>query len=171
MVEVEVAIMAFKLSSYKVMAVGVVMGLAAAAVQAYLKVQPEANGISFIGHPADLLDWMTNKLGTNWPVKPSFLVYPALTVVGVLIGSLAAASRHKELRIQPGPVRKKFAAVIFGFLIANFGLLLGSCPIRASLLVAYGSGLAAVGLAAIVGGVIIAIVYSRIKAKKGAIVQ
>ncbi len=163
--------MKIKLSSYKVMAVGLVIGLAAAAVQAYLKVRPEANGLSFIGHPADLLDWGLNKLGTKFPVKEDFLVYPALTVVGVLIGSLIAAGRHKELRLQPGPVRNKFAAIVFGFIIANFGLLLGSCPIRASLLVAYGSGLAAIGLAAIVGGVLLAIVYSRLKAKKGAIVQ
>ena len=163
--------MAIKLSSYKAMAVGAVMGLAAAAVQAYFQVRPEANGISFIGHPADMLNWLTNKLGTNFPVTEEFIKYPVLTVVGVLIGSLAAASRNKELRIQPGPVRKKAAAVIFGFLIANFGLLLGSCDIRAALLVAYGSGLAAVGLAAIAAGILLAIVYSRLKAKKGAVVQ
>jgi len=163
--------MKIKLSSYKVMAVGLVMGLSAAAVQAYLKVRPEANGISFIGHPSDLLNWGLNKLGTSFPVREEFLIYPALTVVGVLIGSLAAASRHKELRIQPGPVRKKFAAVILGFLIANFGLLLGSCPIRAALLVSYGSLLAGVGLAAIAGGILLAILYSRLKAKKGAVVQ
>lgn len=163
--------MAIKISSYKVMAVGAVMGLAAAAVQAYLKVRPEANGISFIGHPSDLLNWSLNKAGTSFPVREEFLIYPALTVVGVLIGSVIAASRHKELRLQPGPVRKKFGAVILGFLIANFGLLLGSCPIRASLLVAYGSGLAAIGLAAIAGGILLAIVYSRLKAKKGVIVQ
>ena len=163
--------MKIKLSSYKVMGVGLIMGLAAAAVQAYLGVRPEANGISFIGHPTDLLDWGLNKLGTNFPVKEDFVVYPALTVVGVMVGSLIAAGRHKELRLQPGPVRKRLAAVTFGFMIANFGLLLGSCPLRASLLVAYGSGLAAVGLTAIVIGVLLAIVYSRIKAKKGAIVQ
>jgi hypothetical protein len=163
--------MKIKLTSYKVMAVGLVMGLAAAAVQAYLKVQPEANGISFIGHPADLLDWGLNKLGTNFPVKEAFLVYPALTVVGVLAGSAVAARRNRELRVQTGPVRNKFAAVILGFIIANAGLLLGSCPIRVSLLVGYGSGLAAIGLAAIATGVVLAIVYSRIRARKGVVVQ
>ena len=163
--------MIVKLSSYKVLAVGLVMGLAAAAVQAYFKVQPEANGISFIGHPSDLLNWVLNKLGTDFPVREEFLVYPALTVVGVLVGSLAAASRHKEVRIQPGPVRKKFAAVIYGFLIANFGLLLGSCDIREALLIAYGSALAVIGLAAIAAGILLAIFYSRFKAKKGAVVQ
>ena len=61
--------------------------------------------------------------------------------------------------------------MIFGFLIANFGLLLGSCDIRAALLVAYGSGLAAVGLVAIAAGILLAIAYSRMKAKKGAVVQ
>jgi hypothetical protein len=163
--------MAIKLSSYKVMGVGAIMGLAAAAVQAYLKVQPEANGISFIGHPADLLNWMTNKLGTKFPVPEEFLVYPALTVVGVVIGSIVAASRNKELRLQPGPVRQKFAALIFGFLIANFGLLLGSCDIRAALLVSYGSVLGAIGLATIAAGILLAIFYSRLRARKGVIVQ
>jgi hypothetical protein len=163
--------MKLRLGSYRVFVVGVVMGLAAAVVQAYFKVLPEANGISFIGHPADLLNWITNKLGTNFPVTEEFITYPVLTVIGVLIGSLLAASRNKELRIQTGPVRQKFAAVIFGFLIANFGLLLGSCDIRAALLLAYGSGLAAIGLAAIAGGILLAIVYSRIKAKKGVVVQ
>jgi len=158
-------------ASNRVLLVGAVMGLAAAAVQAYIKIQPEANGISFIGHPADLLDWMTNKLGTSWPVNQDFLKYPVLTVVGVLIGSLAAASRNKELRLQPGPVRKIFAALIFGFLIANFGLLLGFCDIRASLLVAYGSVVGAIGMAAIVVGILAAIAYSRLKARKGPVVQ
>lgn len=163
--------MKISLGSWKVFAVGIAMGLAAAAVQAYLKVQPEANGISFVGHPADLLDWITNKLGTAWPVNPDFIKYPVLTVVGVLIGSLVAASRNKELRLQPGPVRNALAAAIFGFLLANFGLLLGFCDIRASLMVAYGSALAAVGLAAIVFGILLAIVYSRLSAKKGAVVR
>jgi hypothetical protein len=158
------------LGSYKVLGIGVIMGLAAALVQAYLDVQPEANGISLVGHPADLLNWLTNKLGTSFPVTEAFLKYPVLTVAGVLIGSLFAASRNKEVSLQPGPVRHSFDAIAFGFLVANFGLLLGSCDIRLTLLVSYGSVLATVGLIALLAGIMLAIVYSRAKARKGAIV-
>jgi len=161
--------MKLKLGSYRVFVVGAIMGLSAAAIQAYFQVQPpEAYGISFIGHPNDMFSWITNKLaGTNWPVHDAFIVYPVLTVVGVLIGSFIAASRNKELKLQAGPVRKKFLAVIFGFLIANLGLLWGSCPIRTSLMVGYGSVIAVIALASIVVGVLLAIVYLRLRARKG----
>jgi len=161
--------MKFKLGTYKVFAVGVVMGLGAALIQAYFQVQPpEAYGISFIGHPNDLFAWLTNKLfDTDWPVRDAFIVYPALTVVGVFIGSFAASSRNKEFKLQPGPVRSKFLAIIFGFLIANLGLLWGSCPIRTALMVGYGSVIALIALASIAAGVMLAIVYIRIQARKG----
>jgi hypothetical protein len=153
----------------RVFVIGTIMGLGAAAVQAYFEVQPPvAYGISFIGHPNDLFAWLTNKFaGTNWPVRDVFIVFPALTVLGVFIGSLAAATRNGEFRLQPGPVRKKFLAIIFGFLIANLGLLWGSCPIRTALLVGYGSAVALLALISIAAGVMLAVVYIRIKAKKG----
>jgi hypothetical protein len=155
--------------SNRVFVIGVIMGLGAAAIQAYFEVQPPvAYGISFIGHPNDLFAWLTNKFaGTNWPVRDVFIIFPALTVLGVVIGSMAAASRNRELRLQPGPVRKKFLAVIFGFLIANLGLLWGSCPIRTALLVGYGSGIALLALLSIAAGVMLAVIYIRIKAKRG----
>jgi len=159
----------FKLKTWQVFGVGAVMGIGAAIVQGYFNAQPpEAYGISFIGHPNDLFSWLTNKIaGTNWPIRDAFIVYPVLTVAGVFIGSFAAASRNREFRLQPGPVRKKFLAVIFGFLVANLGLLWGSCPIRTALMVGYGSVIAIIALASIAGGVMLAIVYIRIKARKG----
>ncbi|NLE89638.1 MAG: YeeE/YedE family protein [Dehalococcoidales bacterium] len=158
-----------KISSYRVFIIGVIMGLGAALVQAYFKVQPpEAYGISFIGHPNDLFAWLTNRvIGTNWPIRDAFIVYPVLTVAGVFIGSFIAARRKKEFAFQPGPVRKRFLAIIFGFLVANLGLLWGSCPIRTALLVSYGSGTALIALASIAIGVVLAIIYIRFKAKKG----
>jgi hypothetical protein len=163
--------MKLSLGSYRVFVVGAVMGLAAAAIQAFFKVQPpEAYGISMTGHPSDLFSWIVNHvLKTSWPIREEFLIYPCLTIVGIFVGSSIAASRNKELRFQPGPVRKKFAAVIFGFLVANFGLLLGSCDMRCSLLIAYGSVLGVIGLASIAVGIILAIIYIRSRARKGAI--
>lgn len=158
-----------KLTTWKVFFIGVVMGVGAAVIQAWFYVwPPEAYGISFIGHPNDLFTWIVNRLsGTNWPVREAFIVYPALTVVGVMLGSVAAAYRNKELKFQAGPVRKKFLAVIFGFLVANLGLLWGSCPIRTALMVGYGSGMAVIALASIVAGVALAILLVKARARRG----
>jgi len=161
--------MKFKLGYNRLLVIGIVMGLLAAAAQAFFQVQPPvANGISFLGHPRELLNWIVNRLfGANWPITRAFLVYPPLTVIGVLLGSFIAAGRNKELKLRPGPVRKKVLAAIFGFLVANFGLLWGACDMRTALLVSYGSVLALVALLSIVGGVLFAGLYMQHSAKKG----
>ena len=161
--------MKLKLGSYRVFVVGIIMGLSAAAIQAYFEVQPPvAYGIAFIGHPNNLLTWTTNEfLGTNFPVREAFILLPPLTVIGVFIGSYVAAYRNKELGWRPGPVRKKFAAVMFGFLVVNFGLLWGACPIRTTLLVSYGNVMAVIALFSIAVGVILACLYIRLRVKKG----
>ncbi len=164
--------MKLKLGSYRVFVIGIIMGLSAAALQAFFLDKP-ADGISFIGHPADLLNWIANHLfGTSWPVQEDFAVtasvaIPILTVVGVFIGSYIAARRSKELRLRPGPVGRRFSAVIFGFLVINFGMLLGSCPIRVGLMVGDGGVLAVIALTSIVAGVILATVYIRSRAGRG----
>ncbi len=161
--------MKFKLGYNRLLVIGIVMGLLAAAAQAFFQVQPPvANGISFLGHPRELLNWVVNRLfETNWPVTRAFLVYPPLTVIGVLIGSFIAAGRNKELKLRPGPVRKKVLAAIFGFLVANFGLLWGACDMRTALLVSYGSVLAVIALVSIIIGVVLAGFYMQYSAKKG----
>lgn len=147
---------------------GLIMGVSAAVAQAYFQVQPPvAYGICLLGHPRDLIYWITNNLlGTNWRSIEIFTIFPTLLVVGVFVGSYMAAYRNKEFKIRPGPVRKKFSAVVFGFLVANFGLLWGSCPIRTGLLVSYGSVMALIALASIVVGVVLACEYVRLRAKK-----
>lgn len=161
--------MKFKLGYNRLLVIGIVMGLLAAAAQAFFQVQPPvANGISFLGHPREMLNWVVNRLfETDWPVTRAFLIYPPLTVIGVLIGSFIAAGRNKELKLRPGPVRKKVLAAIFGFLVANFGLLWGACDMRTALLVSYGSVLAVIALVSIVIGVALAGFYMQNSAKKG----
>ena len=146
--------------------IGIVMGLLAAAAQAFFKVQPPvANGISFLGHPRELLNWVADKLfNVGWPVSKAYI---PLTVLGVVIGSFIAASRNKEAKLRPGPVRKKVLAAIFGFLVANFGLLWGACDMRTALLVSYGSVLAVIALVSIIIGVVIAGLYMQYTARKG----
>lgn len=163
--------MKFKFSFNLALVTGLVMGIVAAVVQAFFQVQPpEAYGICLIGHPSDLLSWITNNLfGTNWVIHKAFVVFPSLLVIGVFIGSATAAYRNKELKLQPGPVRKNFLAFILGFLVINFGLLWGSCPIGTALLVSYGSVTGLIALASIVIGVILSCVYVRLRVKRGAI--
>jgi len=142
---------------------GLIIGIIAAAAQAFFKViPPEANGICIIGHPRDLVALVSNNvLGTGWPINESFIVYPALTVFGLLMGSFVAAKRNEELQLQPGPVRRKFAAFMFGFLVVNFGLLWGACPIRTGLLISYGNIMAIVVMVSIAFGVLFAIGYIK----------
>ena len=157
------------LGSNKALATGLLIGVLAAAIQAFFEVrQPVADGICFVGHPADLLNLtINNLLGTKWATSRSFVVYPALTAVGVLAGSFIAAYKNGEARLRPGPVRNRFLAFTFGFMVVNFALLWGACPIRTSLLVSYGSILAATALASIVAGVLLASIFIRLRAKKG----
>jgi len=74
---------------------GLVMGILAATAQAFMRLQPPAAyGICFIGHPRDLSVLFINTIaGTDWPALELFAVYPALTVIGVFIGSYVAAYR------------------------------------------------------------------------------
>jgi hypothetical protein len=147
---------------------GLTIGLVAAAAQAFFQVQPpEANGICLIGHPRDLVNYTSNSLtGTTWPINEGFIKYPALTAIGVVGGAFIAAYRSNELQLKPGPVKKRFSAFMFGFLLVNFGLLWGACPIRTSLLVSYGNMLALVVLVSIAVGVLLALLFVRLRVRK-----
>ena len=163
--------MRFKLGFNLPLITGLIMGVSAAAAQAYFQVQPPvAYGICLLGHPRDLTHWIINNLfDTNWPLFEVFVVFPALTVIGVVIGSFIAANINKELKLRPGPVRKKLSAFMFGFLVVNFGMLWGSCPIRTGLLASYGNVMAVIALASIVIGVLLACTYVRFRVKREAV--
>jgi len=161
--------MKIRLGSYRVFAVGIIIGLLAAALQAYFSVQPPvAFGLAFVGHPNNLFGWIINHVpGVDFPLREAFLIYPPLTIIGVFIGSSIAALRNKELKLKPGPVRNRFSAFILGFIVINLGLL-WDCDIRTALLVGYGSVLGVVGLVSIVIGVILATSYIRYRVTRGA---
>lgn len=149
---------------------GLIMGILAAAAQAYFQVQPPvAYGICLLGHPSTLVKWLMNVFpGTNLPITAPFLAFPSLLVIGVFIGSFISAYRNKELGWRPGPVRNKYTAVMLGFLVVNFGLLWGSCPIRTGLLISYGYVMAVIALFSIAVGVILACLYVRLRVKREA---
>lgn len=145
---------------------GLVLGLGAAAVQAYFKVvPPTAYGVCMVCHPKELVNWVADHLlGTHWGYSLAAVNAPILTVVGVVVGALVAAIRHGEFQWRPARQPVLFFAA--GFLMINFGLVLGSCPIRIVLLTAYGSLMGAVGLAFVIIGVALGLAAMRWKATR-----
>lgn len=154
-----------KLRSWLPLITGLVIGISAAVAEAFLRIQPPAGyGVCLLGHPASLAKWVTNSVfGTNLGITPVFVIFPSLLVIGILIGAYVASYRNKELKLRPGPVTNRYKAVMFGFLVVNFGLLWGSCPIRTGLLVSYGWVMAVIALVTIIFGVILACKYIRFK--------
>jgi hypothetical protein len=140
---------------------GLVLGFGSALVQAYFKViPPVAYGVCMVCHPKDLFNWIADHLlNLNWGYSLSSTNWPLLTVVGVMLGALVAAWQHGELHLRP--VRQPLSFFINGFLMINFGLVLGACPIRIVLLSAYGNLLGVIGWVCIVIGVLLGTWFQR----------
>ncbi len=134
---------------------GLVLGTGASLVQAYFKVIPPlAYGVCMVCHPKDLFNWTADHLfNLDWGYSVASTNWPLLTVIGVLAGALAASARHGELHLKPA--RQPLFFFLNGFLMINFGLILGSCPIRIVLLSAYGDWMGLIGWICVVIGVLI----------------
>jgi hypothetical protein len=158
----------FKLSKHMALITGITMGVLAAVVQGYFGVQPPAGeGICAISHPADLVNWVVDKIfNTKYVSHDIFATVPVLTSVGFIIGSFAAAVRNKEFKFRRGPVRDNMLAFILGFVIINVGMLWGSCPIRTTVLASYGMWFAVLILGMIVLGVVTACLYIKWKVRR-----
>jgi hypothetical protein len=145
---------------------GLVLGIGAAAVQAYFSVVPPvAYGVCLVCHPKDLVNWLADRfLGTDWPYSVVSSALPVLTVVGVVLGALVAALRHGELKLQVA--RQPLFFFVNGFLMMNFGLFLGSCPIRIVLLSAYGNLIGVAGWVCVMLGVSIGTLALRWTARR-----
>jgi hypothetical protein len=125
---------------------------------------PEAFGICGISHPRDMIDFVFNKLfGTNFFLSNYSLVIPVLTYVGIVFGAALSANQKKELRLRSVPDRA--SPVVYGFAVANFGMLMGFCSVRAIMLLAYGNLLAVPGLVGILIGVVLACRYVKWRVK------
>ncbi len=140
---------------------GLVLGLGAATVQAYFKlIPPTAYGVCMVCHPKELVNWLADHLlNTHWGYSMASINAPILTVIGVAAGSFIAAVRHGEFHWRPA--RQPVLFFILGFLMINFGLILGSCPIRIVILSAYGSLMGLIGVALMVLGVGLGILAMR----------
>lgn len=144
---------------------GLVIGVSAAASQAFFKVQPPvAYGYCMVCHPGTMVAWaMNNYLGTEFPISPAFALFPSVLAVGVVIGAVVAANKNKEMGWATSPVKKRYMAVLFGFLIANFALIAAGCPLRFGLLVSYGSVSGAILLVSLIVGIGLASIYLRLR--------
>ncbi len=142
---------------------GLVIGISAAGAQAFFKV-PVAQGFCMVCQPATMVTWlMNNYLGLHLPTNQAFVLFPSLLAVGLVIGAVVAANRNDELGWRRAPARKKYMAVLFGFLISNFGLIAAGCPIRLGLMVSYGSVTGIILVASLVGGIGLAALYLRLR--------
>jgi hypothetical protein len=144
---------------------GLVIGVTAAASQAFFKVQPPvAYGFCMVCHPATMVAWAMNTyFKTNLPISQAFLVFPSLLAVGVVVGAVIAANANGEISWRRAPGRKKYMSLLFGFLIANMALITAGCPIRLGLLVSYGSISGLVLVASLVLGIGLACVYLKFR--------
>lgn len=140
---------------------GIVMAVAAVAAGSLFQVRPpDAYGICMACHGRDLTNWVVNDV-TGWrlTVAPASMVFPLLTVVGVLIGAWVAAVISGEFRFRkPSKPVKNF---FYGVLVMNFGLLAAGCSTRLALRVGAGDPLGVIGFGAMVGGIVLATFWIR----------
>ena len=157
-----------KISGNLALITGITIGILAAVAQGLYEVGPPAAiGICAVSHPQSIINWVSDKLfNTTYTAHAVFLIVPALTSVGFILGSFVASVKNKEFKLKHGPVRDNAQAFILGFLIIVFGLLWGSCPIRTAVLVSYGMQTAFLMLGMIVLGVVTACLYIKWKVRR-----
>jgi hypothetical protein len=90
---------------------------------------------------------------------------PVLTILGILLGSFTAAIYNQEFKVKT--MKNPVECFFYGFLVMIFALLLGSCPIRTILRIAYGDTIAIIGWLAIMLGVVVGAEIIRWSARKG----
>ena len=82
-----------------------------------------------------------------------------MMAIGLLIGALISAKQHKELKLREA--RDPISAFMLGFIVINFGLMIGFCPIRATVLTAYGSIIGLIGIVFIAIGILFGSEYVK----------
>ena len=146
----------------KPIAAGLIIGFAAALVQALLFPAggPVAYGFCVACHSRDFIDVIFNKIfGTSLFAAPISTAgaLPVLTIIGVLIGAVIAALVYREFRLKKATVGGCVKYALGGFFFMVCALLMGACPYRIALRIGYGDLIAVFGLVAIVVGVLIGV--------------
>jgi hypothetical protein len=133
---------------------GLVAASLAAVVGEWLGVSPPAAyGLCSACHGRDLVDWLLNHVeGTKLFVTGAGAGWPILTVVGLVLGSYAAARRNGEYRsLNLGGNVQQFA---FGAVVMCAALFVGGCPTRIIIRTGYGDVAGALALAGVAAGVV-----------------
>ncbi len=145
---------------------GAVIGFAAALIQALLFAAggPQAYGFCVACHSRDLINYVVNSAtGSKLSLAPFSAnavaagTLPVLTIIGVLIGAVAAALLYKEFRVKKGDAKSYLVYGIGGILFMSFALIIGAGPYRLALRICYGDLVAVFGLIAIFDGIFIGV--------------
>ncbi len=143
---------------------GVTLGLLAVGVEAFFTVNPpSAYGVCIACHGRDLVNWIVNQTtGMSLTVAEVSLVFPVLTVAGVLLGSTLAAIRHREFRWHWSD--NSLRTFLWGFLVMNSALLAAGCSIRLILQIVRGDSASLLALIGMTAGIIMTTVMMKRRA-------
>lgn len=140
---------------------GIVLAIVGVGLGAFFEVRPpDAYGVCMACHGRDLVGSVANTLtGSRLTVAPASLVFPLLTVIGVIIGGFIAAVVSGEFRFRrpANPLR----SFVYGLLVMNFALLAAACSIRLLLRTSAGDLLGLIGFLAMAAGIVLATVWLR----------
>jgi hypothetical protein len=139
---------------------GIVVAVVAAVAGQWVINPPAAYGLCSACHGRDLENWIINEVygkqlfvtaaGSNWPL---------FTVVGVVLGSMAAARRNGELKaVDIGGHLNQF---VLGGVVMCAALFVGGCPTRIIIRTGYGDVAAALTLGGIAAGIVAATLSMR----------
>ncbi|MEM3403790.1 MAG: hypothetical protein QXJ17_04580 [Nitrososphaeria archaeon] len=139
--------------------VGLAIGFIAVFAQAFLG-YTWINSYAFcmVGHPRDFIKWVIAIF-----TDPSSAIYfiPLLTSFGVLLGSALASIIHKDFKLFYYSKGNFLTFAMLGFIVINFGLIVGACPVRLLLMSTYGDAIGFIGIFGYVVGITLAIYIMR----------
>jgi vacuolar-type H+-ATPase subunit I/STV1 len=146
---------------------GLTTGILAALAQILFNVYPPyAYGVCVACHARDLVNWLVNAgTGSTLAVAGVSVAAPVLTVVGLIVGAYIASAKNREFKFKT--TKHPIKMFIYGFLVMVFALILGACPLRTILRVAYGDIIAVIGFIAIAAGVILSAGIIKWSAQRG----
>jgi hypothetical protein len=144
---------------------GVVTGLLAVVVGELWVNPPAAYGLCSACHGRDLTDWIVNHVeGKNLFVTAAGAKWPLFTVVGLVVGSYAAARRNREFgSINIGGNVRQFA---YGAVVMGAALFVGGCPTRIIIRTGYGDLAGLIALVGVAAGIVLATLSMRWVARR-----
>src|SRR4051812_27369060 len=144
---------------------GVVVGLLAVVVGELWVNPPAAYGLCSACHGRDLTSWIINHVeGQHLFITAAGAKWPLLTVVGVVVGALAASKRNGEYAaINLGGNVRMFA---YGVVVMGSALFVGGCPTRIIIRSGYGDLAGIIALGGVAAGIVAATFSLRWAARR-----